>query len=186
MRPLTSEAELRFGMVVTTLPAPCMTSVAPAPRVNVPVLSVSVRPVPMFQSCPTAPLIVSPDWIVRFCVASLMSILVPAAPASSVRVLPGPIVMAPPGSAMRMPCQLTFAPRREVLSPVTALVHTAMWSRPGTPPVQLPARFRLIVLLTLIRSAPYVDTAAQTQKKDMATVARETPGEEGFLMSRNR
>jgi len=137
-------------LVVATVPEPGRLSVAPVGRVKRPVFNVNVRPVATFHLCPKLPRKVSPDWIVRFWVAALMSM--PEEP--SVSVLPALRVTNPPGPTMLRPAQVRSAPRATVFAPVTVLVQLAMSATPGkTPPVQLPVALSAVVLSALLTVA---------------------------------
>src|SRR5262249_38419849 len=128
-------------------------------------LRVRVVALVAFHFCVPGPR-VSPELIVRFCDALLMSMpLVPR-----VSTLPALIVTGPPGLGMVIPAQLVSTPSATELAPVTVESHLVVSNAPGiTPPTQLVERLRLSVLLPLEivaarRHAVLMRTARQARK----------------------
>ena len=140
-----------------TVPDPGILRVAPGLRVNVPVLSVRVRPVATFHVWPLLPRSVSPELTVRFWVAALMSM--PDEP--RVSVLPGPMVTAAPGLVIVIPFQPRSAPRSTEFEPVTIELHVATSAAVGsTAPLQLEVMLRLLALLAFWRVAACAEYAS--------------------------
>ena len=155
-----------LALVSDSVPAPSFVSAAePAKSPE----TASVRLLATFQlwAAPS----VTPLAMERFWVADAMSM--PAVP--RVSVLPAEMDTAPPGFAIRIPCQERSPPSAAVLAAVTVLFQTPTSAAVGAlPPTQLVPRPRPFVLLALMRSAakPRRGKASEAAKAAQATTVR--------------